>query len=276
MRGLVRPSYHQGFARSPGQSIYPGLWKGLVGAWFPAFGPTGLSLFDVGGYANHGTLTNMTPATDWISSPVGYALSFDGVSKYVSGPTVTGLNQFTVAAHVNPSGAGGRGITGQVDSIFENCTFYVREGLASGFTTGGNTYHETAGISALLVNDLWQNAVLRYDGAALSGHVDGVQGSSDPETGTPDVPGGSTPFSIGRPGLFNGQYWNGDIAYVCIWNRALAINEIVSLGADPLMMFRIRPAARRHGAVVGPAVTVDMWHRETVQPVPLGREVVSY
>ena len=42
--------------------------------------------FDISRYGNHGTLTNMDPATDWVgnSRPGGYgALDFDGTNDYV-------------------------------------------------------------------------------------------------------------------------------------------------------------------------------------------------
>ena len=53
------------------------LAKGLVGAW--AFQDGGGSVLrDVSGRGNTGTLTNMDPATDWVSSPYGGALYFDG------------------------------------------------------------------------------------------------------------------------------------------------------------------------------------------------------
>jgi len=35
-----RPSYHQGFARFRGESVYPGLWKDMDRAWVPALGIT--------------------------------------------------------------------------------------------------------------------------------------------------------------------------------------------------------------------------------------------
>jgi len=79
-----RPSWKQGFARGPAEARYPGLWKGLVGAWFPSLGPTGLTLRDISGRGNHGTLTSMDPATDWVVTEKGYALDFDGTNDYVN------------------------------------------------------------------------------------------------------------------------------------------------------------------------------------------------
>ncbi len=70
-----RPSYHQGYARHAGESLYPSLWQGLVGAWVPALGPTGTAILrDVSGRNNHGTMVSI-PGTAW--SIVGVQVGLD-------------------------------------------------------------------------------------------------------------------------------------------------------------------------------------------------------
>ena len=95
MRG-IRPSYHQGYARNASESENPGSWLGLVGAWAPALGPTGSTLRDVSGNNNHGTLTDMDPATDWVISGnprlPGWALDFDGSNDYIDIPSFNVAN----------------------------------------------------------------------------------------------------------------------------------------------------------------------------------------
>ena len=80
---LATPSYKAGYARSAGESAHPNLWKGLAGAWVPAMGVTGGTLRDISGNKNHGTLTNMDPATDWVVGEKGLALDFDGSDDYI-------------------------------------------------------------------------------------------------------------------------------------------------------------------------------------------------
>ena len=70
-----RPSYKQGYARSAAEAANPGLWKGLVFAGMTSLGPTGLTLRDISGRKNHGTLTN-NPT--WVKTNKGWALDFDG------------------------------------------------------------------------------------------------------------------------------------------------------------------------------------------------------
>lgn len=97
-------------ATNASEAAYPALWKGLVGAWVPSLGVTGGTLRDVSRRGNHGTLTNMDPATDWQVSG-GWSLDFDGSNDYVAvgshqwsetpntislwvRPTTTGANQY--------------------------------------------------------------------------------------------------------------------------------------------------------------------------------------
>ena len=81
----IQPSWKQGFARHAHESVAPGLWRGLVGAYSMGLGPTGDKLRDVSGYGNDVTLTSMDPATDWIVDDGRYALDFDGSNDYAPG-----------------------------------------------------------------------------------------------------------------------------------------------------------------------------------------------
>jgi len=70
----------------PSECESPNLWKGCVGLWVPALGPTGGTLRDLSGYGKHGTLTNMDPATDWILGEKGWAIDFDGLNDEIKCP----------------------------------------------------------------------------------------------------------------------------------------------------------------------------------------------
>jgi hypothetical protein len=68
------------------QSDYDSLREGLVLAICPSVsGATGYRAVDVSGRGNHGTLTNMDAASDWVASN-GMALDFDGSDDYVNIP----------------------------------------------------------------------------------------------------------------------------------------------------------------------------------------------
>lgn len=77
---ILPGSYANGFAPRDGRPLYPELWKGCVGAWAPCLGPTGLTLRDWSGFANHGTLTN---GPTWGPIKGRQALSFNGTSTTI-------------------------------------------------------------------------------------------------------------------------------------------------------------------------------------------------
>lgn len=60
-------------------------WRnGMAGLWLFNEGIGNNKVFDASGNANHGTLTNMDPATDWVAGQNGWALDFDGSNDYVA------------------------------------------------------------------------------------------------------------------------------------------------------------------------------------------------
>lgn len=69
----------------PGCMIDPThpLSRGLVGCWLFNEG-AGSRLTDISGYGNHGVLTNMNPESDWVGSPHGGALDFDGSNDFIN------------------------------------------------------------------------------------------------------------------------------------------------------------------------------------------------
>lgn len=80
---MLRPGPNW-YARSADEAEYPELWQGLVGAWSPCLSPPGGTVLrDLSGRQNHGTLTNMDAATDWVTSGGRRALDFDGSNDYV-------------------------------------------------------------------------------------------------------------------------------------------------------------------------------------------------
>ena len=80
---ILPASYSNGFAPRDGQPLYPELWRGCVFAAAPCLGPSGLTLQDWSRFSRHGTLTNMDPGTDWVTSSGKYALDFDGTNDFI-------------------------------------------------------------------------------------------------------------------------------------------------------------------------------------------------
>jgi len=73
----------------------------LVGAWAPSVSQWGGTILrDLSGQGNHGTLTNMDPATDWVTSGGYGALDFDGSDDLVTTNLLSlpNLHQFSFVA----------------------------------------------------------------------------------------------------------------------------------------------------------------------------------
>jgi hypothetical protein len=83
------------------------LWQGVVGFWSASAGPSGYRLLDRSGRGNHGTLTNMDAATDWVVDDGRYALDLDGVNDRIDIPIggAIGLADFSFFGWVKVRGA---------------------------------------------------------------------------------------------------------------------------------------------------------------------------
>ena len=88
------------------------------GAWELNEG-SGSLVNDSSGKGNTGTLTNMDPATDWVPTPRGVGLDFDGSNDYINvGPCRQTLTALSVWSYLDTTVGGGAG----VNAIFANST----------------------------------------------------------------------------------------------------------------------------------------------------------
>jgi hypothetical protein len=90
------------------QQEHSSLSEGLVGAWCPSLGASGYRLVDRSGYGNHGTLTNMDAATDWVVSGGALSLDFDGSNDRIEAKALRYLAlPLTIACWVKPNTVSG-------------------------------------------------------------------------------------------------------------------------------------------------------------------------
>src|SRR5262245_42084796 len=87
----IPPSFSQGFARSGGESAYPGLWDDLAAWYEPGLGVQGNTLWDHSGYARHGALTAADVASVWTTGEGGWAVTYDGSDDEFSLGSALGL-----------------------------------------------------------------------------------------------------------------------------------------------------------------------------------------
>ena len=70
------------YARTPAQIAWD-YNRGKPVGWWKLDDGQGSVALDWSGNKNHGTLTNMTPANDWVTGKFNKALDFDGSNDYV-------------------------------------------------------------------------------------------------------------------------------------------------------------------------------------------------
>lgn len=255
---LAQPSYKQSFARSAGESAYPKWWQGLQFAPIPALGPTGATLFDVGGKHIHGTLTEMDPATDWIVGRPGWGLDLDGSNDWIDfGDNVNlGTSDFTAAvlvaakADLSTADAGGRAIqkrgAGGLGTLsgwnlsikrvgsnvhIAQCFFDDDSNAAGDFGLAVDTGFD--------VGELFFLSIERENLTTVRCRVNGRSLYSDTNvlvTGSVD---NVRKLTIGASDVPATQYTSIKVYGAWIWNYALG-DALVEFSADPFAMFRLR------------------------------------
>ena len=189
---------------------------------------------------NHGVLTNMDPATDWLWEPkLGRrVLDFDGSNDYVEIPSpgnVLDGKLVTFACWFNvPSGTAtdyprfiDRIYSGQFAFYWTTSTTIFAAALN---TTGGAQDISNLGVSVPIGS--WHHVVYVYNGADVLLYLDGLLKST---TSFPDgVLANSTAIvRIGqRVDAGTARNFLGIMADTCLWSRALSAAEINML-ADP-------------------------------------------
>ena len=191
----------------------------------------GTTVGDSSGLGNTGTVSNTTWTT---SGKFGNALVFNGTSALVTIPDAASLhltNGMTIEAWVNPSAV----TNAWRDVIYKGNDNYYLEGSSenSSRPAGGGTWGSGGpiyGTAALTVNT-WAHVALTYDGANLRLYVNGTQVASQARTG--NIATSTNPLQIGGDSLY-GQYFQGTIDEVRVYNVALTATQIQSDMATPI------------------------------------------
>ena len=183
---------------------------------------SGTSVADKSGNNNNGSLQGAT----WdAAGKYGQALSFNGTNALVSIPNSSSLSftqGMTLEAWVNPAAIGG-----WRDIIMKNQDIYYLEASSSaGPPAFGGTYAGTyvSGVSNLPIN-VWSHISATYDRTTMRLYINGVQVANRAQTGNIQTSTGA--LNIGGDSVF-GQWFQGKIDEVRIYNRALSQSEIQS------------------------------------------------
>jgi len=204
---------------------YPNLWRGCVGAWCPSEDRSRSNrLTDFSGYNNHGVLTNMDPATDWVPSGGKMALDFDGVNDQLVFPAFNLSNNLTWCIWVHKTSAtANHHIFGQGDGLTTG--MYLQTNGSSQFVV----YVTQVSISGgLLESNKWTAVSVTKTGSSISLYVNGTIRA----TGTASPTDSTTPLAVGYVRFNSGNFYSGSSSNVDdfrVYNRALSPSEIRTL-----------------------------------------------
>lgn len=187
-------------------------------------------------YGNHGTLTDMDPATDWVfDTTLGrWVLDFDGTDDIVSiadNASLSGMAELTVSAWVYPRSFGEKNY-GRIVAKNDPTVYVLFCGTADAAESFQGYINGTkaTGAAYSCVLNTWQHVVLWYNGATIRIFVNGVQSGADvSKTGA--IAATASALCIGNRATTD-RTFSGQIADPCIYNRALSASEIQQL-ADP-------------------------------------------
>lgn len=230
------------------------LERGVVSYWCPMLATTGLRLYDRSARKNHGTLTGMDAATDWVTSKVrntaGRVLDFDGSNDHVADCGNTSSFAFMINPYVFTievwfklnSMSVRQALAGNTAAQAERGFLLIHEFGAGGGTNALRlfTVHGTVGQNkdfrspdGSIVSG-WNHAVIigRTTAANSTMVINGRQVATTTLLDSTLSAGASTrALSLGaaRTGTGLSIPTAGQIASFAIWNRPLTISEGQSL-----------------------------------------------
>jgi hypothetical protein len=241
------------------------LSRGLLAYWAGLPGSVGgsrlIDWVDPGPNGNHGTLTNMDPATGWPTTAKGWALQFDGSDDYVELNAPAHLQPtaaISVAARVYLDSSHGDSYPKIID--WDNDSFGYQ---MSYDTDGGGQYifatadgSAVTATSGVATKDRWIDLVGTFDARGNRTVKIYVDGDLKDTTDWGDVLyTGLTTLRIGTRGS-DARHWKGMIEYLCVWDRALLLSEIQELAPD--VMLRLR--SQVYAAAVAAAAAGNPWY----------------
>jgi hypothetical protein len=198
---------------------HPSLRQGLIRAWCPSLGASGLTLIDRSGRNNHGTLTNMEGQDNWPASGSGVGLSLGGTNDRVNTnfiPTITG--QISYSIWVYPR------VVNSFQGVFSTFTSNTSS-LELFVDAGGSRFvvvnFNNNSVSVPATVNSWQHIAVAINGTQVSAYRNGVLAASSSINA---VVQSISPFVIGcrSNGTF---FFNGIIDDFRLYSRTITAAE---------------------------------------------------
>jgi len=182
---------------------------------------SGTTWNDLSGANNTGTLTNGPT----FSAANGGSISFDGVNDYIDVGNPTSL-QLSSAITIHSWVKGTSFSTlGNIVSKNSNNGYRFRVNLNGSITWFDRGATNLIGTSAgVITTTTWYNIVTIGDSSGLKIYVNGTLNTSGGSAYSPTTSTGN--FLIGANTEFN-EYYNGNIATIIVFNRALTAAEVL-------------------------------------------------
>lgn len=198
-------------------------FEGMIGHWKLDEG-SGTTAADSASGGSNGTLTG---GPVWASGTDGNAIDFDGTNDYVDIPLTSALNlqgnTVTLSAWINADVTTGmRRIVSMPTSETagsEKYTLLINANQLQFWT------NDTSLSTAFTTTGSWVHVAGVYDGATMALYVNGTLMNSVAMTGNLRATTNGT-LQIGRYGPTFGQYFDGRIDDVRVYERALSAEEI--------------------------------------------------
>jgi len=271
-RGLqTPPSYHQGFARNASESAYPETWKGLIGAFFPSLGVTGITtLRDWSGRRNDGTFGGTPTAAQWIiggnPKAPGYAINFNGTSHKIEvDPVGAAINvsEGTIAlwCKLNAVSANAVAFHARVDGSNEIELQWLNSSNVFRFKYVADGTVETLSTSDVTEDSTWRHIAMTWSVAAdeVKYYINGTQaGATDTALGAWSGTLSTAAFGVADDA--DAKFWNGPLNDMLIYDRPLNASEIALLYrvSNAPVVLRPRLAVKAAAAAAGLSIPVAM------------------
>jgi len=160
--------------------------------------------------------------TAGITHPAQGSAEFDGSSDYIQLDTPFSYTNHTIAAWVYANNtANGKLIFNSRDSFNDGYSLTIGQSEDIRYRVNDTTITDSGNYS-----NEWVYAVGTYDGTTMKVYANGSLLASSAISNTISV---TTDARIGNKSWTNGDYMDGNLANVAIWNRALSSDEINSV-----------------------------------------------
>ncbi len=228
----------------PGQLVDWNTW-GMPNPVFDAQfndGPGSPIVTNYSDLANPGVLTSMDPPTDWVPTPYGWGLDFDGSNDCISCPSRPLYDfaaGFSIMARILWSNFPADGCAWINRGSWTSDGFYCVNYQSGGDPTTGNLNLTTnkAGVyttfytnDASLVSNRWYDIAIVHQGAGLHGlpYIDGILAGKKTSEALVQPTANSRSLIIGSYTIGGSMPFPGKINRLCLFADALASSQVLA------------------------------------------------